>query len=316
MRVISMLPAATEMVFELGLGEQLVAVSHDCDYPAAACQIPRITHCEIHGANLPSAEVDRWVREKLTERGTLYTIDEPLLRRLAPDVILTQKLCDVCAPSYGSIAALADTLEQPPLVINLEPSSLADVLANVDTVAEVLRAPERGTALVTELRRRIDNVAERTAALRRRNCLLLEWLDPLYCSGHWGPELVELAGGVDPLGRKWADSVRVDWRDVVAAQPEVLLLACCGNGVQKTLEELPELRRRSGWENLPAVRNEQLYVVDGSSYFSRPGPRLVDSLEILAGLLHPEVFPEWRPGPISERRAVRVSAAGANSDQR
>lgn len=309
-RIVSLLPAATEAMYQLGLMDELVAVSHDCDYPADVADKPRITHCEIHGAGLPSREVDRWVRETLAERGTLYTIDEPLLHRLAPEVILTQKLCDVCAPSFGSVAQLAATLDRPPRVVNLEPSSLADIFDNIRTIANVAGAPERGEALVQSLEQRVDAVRECTAARVDPpvRCLVLEWLDPPYCSGHWGPELVELAGGSDPLGRRGTDSVRVSWESVVESEPEVLVLACCGNDVARTLDEMKQLCRRRGWKDLPAVKGGQVYVVDGSSYFSRPGPRIVDSLELLAGILQPGLFPRWDPNEQPGERVTRVDA--------
>lgn len=309
MRVVSLLPAATEIMYELGLVEQLVAVSHDCDYPAGVRQKPQITRCEIHGAGLPSGEVDRWVRETLAEQGTLYTIDDSLLRELSPEVILTQKLCDVCAPSYGSVAHLASTLDSPPQVVNLEPSSLGDVLDNIRLLADVLGVPERGEVLVGALEKRVDAVRKHTASLPHPiRCVLLEWIDPPYCSGHWAPELVELAGGVDPLGRRGMDSVRVTWERVVESEPEVLVVACCGNSVQQTLGEMHHLTQDDGWESLPAVNNGHVYLVDGSAYFSRPGPRIVESLEILAGILQPELFPKWRPNGQDRERVMHFQS--------
>lgn len=309
MRVVSLLPAATEIVCALGMSEALVAVSHDCDHPPAVRGKPPITRCEIEGADLSSADVDRWVRETLAERGTLYTIDEPLLRDLRPDVILTQRLCDVCAPSYGSVAHLAATLDAPPEVVNLEPSSLADILTNVRTVADVLAVPERGEALVRALEERVHAVRDHnTRRERRPRCVVLEWLDPPYCSGHWGPELVELAGGIDPLGRKGQDSRRPGWEAIVNAAPEVLVLACCGRQVQRTLDELPALTGQKGWPDLPAVRTGNVFVMDGASYLSRPGPRIVDSLELLAGVLHPDRFPEHAPDAQPHDTIARVGA--------
>jgi iron complex transport system substrate-binding protein len=311
MKVVSLLPAATEMMYALGLTDQLVAVSHDCDHPAQVAEKPQITRCEIHGAGLSSREVDEWVQRTLTERGTLYTIDEPLLRSLEPDVILTQKLCDVCAPSYGSVAQLAATLPTPPEVVNLEPSSLADIFANIRTVAGTLGAGERGEEFVQGLRWRVESVRARTATAQPIRCVLLEWLEPPYCSGHWGPELVELAGGFDPLGRRGCDSARVPWQAVLESRPEVLVLACCGNSADQTLAELPVLQQNHGWHELPAVASERVYAVDGAAYFSRPGPRVVDSLELLAGVLHPELFPEWRPELQPPERVVRVEKAAS-----
>ncbi len=308
MRAVSLLPAATEIVAALGCLEKLVGVSHECDYPPEVNEKPRVTRCEIHGAGLPSREIDRWVRESLGSRGTLYTMDEPLLRRLQPDLILTQRLCDVCAVGYGSVTALAATLPGPPRVVNLEPSSLADILENIRLVARVMEGPERGDRVVASLTRRVEGVRARTSqAPRRPRCFLMEWIDPPFCSGHWGPELVELAGGEEPLGLKGRDSTRIRWERVVDAQPEVIVLACCGYPAQRTCQDLSILQQYPGWENLPAVKEGRVYAVDGSAYFSRPGPRIVDSLEILAEILHPDLFAGWFP----KRGIVRVPTAAS-----
>jgi iron complex transport system substrate-binding protein len=290
MRVVSLLPAATEIVAALGCLDDLVGVSHECDWPAPVGDLPRVTRCAIHGNALPSGETDRWVTDTLARTGTLYTMDETLLRRLAPDVIVTQRLCDVCAVGYDSVTAFAATLPGPPAVVNLEPSTLDDVFADVHRVAATLEVPDRATAVVAALRARVDAVAAAAASRPTRRCVLLEWIDPPYRSGHWGPELVALAGGVDPLGRRGEDAARVAWDDVVAVAPEVLVLACCGYDVARTRADVPLLAARPGWSALPAVRAGAVWAIDGSAYVSRPGPRLVDSLELLAELLHPEVF--------------------------
>lgn len=307
MRVVSLLPAATEIVGALGVLDQLVAVSHECDYPPEVNAKPRATHCPIHGTGLPSAEVDRWVTRALETDGSLYTLDEALLRRLEPDVILTQRLCDVCAVGYGSVAAAAARLPGPPRVVNLEPSSLADVFDNIRTVADVLGVPERGTEVLADLERRVESVRARAARVPARPvCFLMEWIDPPYCSGHWGPELVEIAGGREPLGRRGQDSTRVAWEAVLEARPEVIVLACCGYTTEQTLRDAPILRARPGWESLPAVRDGRVHVVDGSAYFSRPGPRIVDSLEILVEIFHPELF----AGQFPDRGVQRLDGSG------
>jgi len=291
MRTVSLLPAATEIVGALGLMESLVGVSHECDFPPEANEKPRVTHCDIHGAGLPSQQVDRWVTETLASAGTLYAMDEDLLRQLRPEVILTQRLCDVCAVGYGSVTALAATLPGPPRVVNLEPTCLADIFEDIRNVAACLGVPERGEDVVAQLTERVDAVRSRAAlADRRPRCFLMEWIDPPYCAGHWNPELVEIAGGEESLGRKGEDSTRIPWDRVLEAQPEVLVLACCGYGVEQTLKDLPILEAFPDWKGLPAVREGRVYAVDGCAYFSRPGPRVVDSLEILAEFLHPELF--------------------------
>jgi iron complex transport system substrate-binding protein len=302
-RTVSLLPAATEIVGALGLMDSLVGVSHECDYPPDASEKPRVTHCEIHGAGLPSRQVDRWVTEALASAGTLYSMDEELLRRLRPEIILTQRLCDVCAVGYGSVKAFAATLPGSPQVVNLEPSSLGDIFEDVRRVARALGVPDRGEAVVSSLKRRVDAVEAVSAPVKRRSlCILLEWIDPPYCSGHWNPELVEIAGGTEPLGNKGRDSYRVEWDDVIAARPEVLVLACCGYTVARTIQDLPIIQDYPGWKKLPAVRDQQVYVVDGCAYFSRPGPRVVDSLEMLAEILHPEIF----RGHFPTRGAIRL----------
>lgn len=301
MRVVSLLPAATEIVAALGRTADLVGVSHECDYPPEVASRPRVTHCEIHGGGLASEAADRWVADTLARTGTLYTLDEALVRRLAPDVVITQQLCDVCAVGYESVTAFAAALETPPRVVSLAPSSVDDVLEDVQRVARAIGAEARGSAVVAALRERIAAVRQRTATLPRRRCVLLEWIAPPYRSGHWDPELVELAGGEELLGRRGEDAARVPWDAVVAAAPHVIVLACCGYDVERTLADVPLLRERPGWTSIPAVRNGAVWAVDGSAYFSRPGPRIVDSLELLASMLHPEEFPATLPPHVAVR---------------
>jgi iron complex transport system substrate-binding protein len=289
-RVVSLLPAATEIVAALGMAGRLVGISHECDYPGEIVDRPRVTRCRIHGAALPSEAADRWVSETLAASGTLYTLDEALVRRLRPDVILTQRLCDVCAVGFGSVSAFAATLPGPPTVVSLAPSRLAGVLEDVRTVAAALGVPDRGEAVVAGLETRIASVRARVAGAPRRRCVLLEWIAPPFRAGHWGPELVEIAGGIELLGRPGEDAARIAWDAVVAAAPEVLVLACCGYDVTRTLADVPLLRGQPGWSSLPAVRAGAVHVIDGSAYLSRPGPRIADSLEILAEIIHPGLF--------------------------
>src|SRR5436853_7693189 len=228
MRVVSLLPAATEIVAALGMLDQLVGVSHECDYPLEAQAKPRVTRCAIHGGALASEEADRWVSETLAAAGTLYTLDEALLRRLEPDVLITQRLCDVCAVGYGTVIAFAATLPGPPHVINLDPSSVPDVLQDIRTVGAALAVPERAAEVVAGLEARIAAVRARAAGAPRRRCVVLEWIAPPFVNGHWGPEITALAGGHDAIGRPGADAVEVPWDVVRDAAPEVLVLACCG----------------------------------------------------------------------------------------
>ena len=293
-RIVSLLPAATEIVAALGLMEEIVGVSHECDFPQEANERPRVTHCPIHQSGLTSGEVDEWVRRTLHEKGTIYTIDEPLLRELRPDVILTQKLCDVCAVGFDTVARLAATLPGPPRVVNLEPSSLAEIFENIRSVAEVCGVPDRAEGVLAGLSARVETVRRRVAQIKQRPlCFLVEWIDPLFCAGHWGPELVEIAGGSDPLGRKHERSAQISWEQVVDAQPEVMVLALCGYDVARARCDFELLRTYPGFESLPAARNARVHAVDANALFARPGPRIVDSLELLAGILHPAEFPEF-----------------------
>ena len=293
-RIVSLLPAATEIAAALGLMEQVVGVSHECDFPEEANARPRVTHCPVHNAGLASGEVDQWVRRALRDNGTIYTIDEPLLRELRPDVILTQKLCDVCAVGYGTVARLAETLPGPPQVVNLEPASLTDIFDDIRRVAEACSVPERAHEVIARLSERVELVRHRADSISHRpRCFLMEWVDPPFCSGHWGPELVEIAGGRDLLGRNRQPSTQVDWLEVIDARPEIMVLALCGYDIIYARREYELLQSFPVFDSISAAGDGQFYFVNASAYFARPGPRIVDSLEIPAGILHPREFPEF-----------------------
>ena len=305
--IVSLVPAGTEIAGALGLMDQVVGVSHECDFPTEANKRPRLTNCPVHNAGLTSNEMDEWVRRALRENGTIYTIDEALLRKLRPDVIFTQRLCDVCAVGYGTVAKLAQTLPGPPQVVNLEPTSLVDIFGDIRRVAETCDVPERAEKLIETLSERVENLRERAATIPDRpRCFLMEWVDPPFCSGHWGPELVEIAGGQDSLGRKHQPSAQIDWQQVLDARPEIIVLALCGYDIDRARRDYELLRRFPGFGSIPAVESGQVYVANASAYFARPGPRIVDSLEILAGILHPSEFPEFVPHGPDERRVVRI----------
>jgi iron complex transport system substrate-binding protein len=306
-RIVSLLPAATEIAAALGLIDQVVGVSHECDFPEQASQRPRVTQCPVHHAGLTSGEVDEWVRQALRKNGTIYTIDEPLLRKLQPDLILTQKLCDVCAVGYGTVVRLAQTLPGPPQVVNLEPTSLADIFDDIRRVADACNVQERAENLIVNLSARVENVRERAAMISDRpRCFLMEWVDPPFCSGHWGPELVEIAGGHDSLGRKHQPSAQIEWQQVLDACPEIIVLALCGYNSERARRDYELLRRFPRFGSIPAADSGQVYVVNASAYFARPGPRIVDSLEILAGILHPTEFPEFVSRGPDDARVVRI----------
>lgn len=289
MRIVSLLPSATEILFALGLDDEVVAVTHECDYPAAARAKPHITRSRLK-PEMSSGEIDQAVRTEISaDAHTLYTIDRDLLARLAPDLIVTQQLCEVCAVAYDEVLDAVATLPHRPEVLNLEPTYLADVLADITRVGAATGRTEQADRLVGDLQARIQRVRERvSAASHRPTVAFLEWIDPLFCGGHWNPELVEMAGGHDPLGRLGQPAVTVAWEQVRGIAPEVMVISCCGFTAERTRQELPLLEGLPGYAELPCVRAGRVHVVDGNAYFSRPGPRLVESLELLAGFIHPE----------------------------
>jgi iron complex transport system substrate-binding protein len=303
MRIVSLLPSATEMICVLGLQRELVGVTHECDFPAFVRELPKVTRTLIP-SDAPSAEIDRLVRERLRTEKALYTLELPTLEALRPDLIVTQALCDVCAVAEREVQAAACSLPGHPRVINLEPQSLAEVFAAIRQVAEAAGIRERADQVVAALSSRVTAVAARSAAMQHHpRVALLEWLDPPFSCGHWNPELVRLAGGVEGLGLEGRPSGTLRWDGVIAWEPEVLFIACCGFSIERTLDDVPQLQAVPGWTDLPAVRSGQVYVTDGSSYFNRPGPRLVDSLEILAHAIDPAThpLPTGLPAPVRVR---------------
>jgi len=295
MRICSLLPAATEIAFALGLGDAVVGVTHECDYPPQAKKKPVVVTSVIDAARMTSGEIDRKVGEALQTGKGLYSIDEAAFIDAAPDLILTQGLCDVCALDYNEVVKAAAKLSRQPAILSLNPHGLADMLDDIRRVGVATERLIAAEALVQDLQRRIDRVAHARPAHRPR-VVCLEWYEPLYAAGHWAPEMVELAGGEDMLGRQGEPSSKVEWRAVVAARPEVILLMPCGFDVRRTVKEATSLREREGWNDLPAVRAGKVFAVNGNAYFSRPGPRLIDGLEILAQLIRPEEI-AWSLSP-------------------
>jgi iron complex transport system substrate-binding protein len=292
MRIVSLLPAATEICFALGLGSDLVGVSPECDFPPAANEIPRVSRSLLDYDDKTSAETSMMVGKRLAAGRPLYKIDEKGLREARPDVIVTQGLCEVCAPLAEDVRAVARRLPKRPSIVTLDPHSLKDVLEDLDRIGKACRASVTARTVVDELRDRIERVAFLAARVSDRpRTVCIEWLDPLFAAGHWVPEMVDLAGGQDVLSKHGEPSRRVEPKEVLMAAPEVAVLIPCGFHLDRSLKETPTLTQQSWWPELPAVRQNRVWVADGSSYFSRPGPRLVTGLEILAHALHPEIFP-------------------------
>lgn len=287
MRICSLLPGATEIAYLLGLGDQIVGVTHECDYPHEARHKPVVVQSAIDPKRMSSAEIDKKVSELLQAGKGLYRIDEAAFLDAAPDVILTQGLCDVCALDYNDVVKAAAHLSRAPVIVSLNPHSLNDVLDDIMRVGAATGRESSADKLVRDLRGRIEQIGYREPGYRPR-VVCLEWFDPLYVAGHWVPEMVALAGGRDVLGRAGEPSFKVVWQNVVDARPDVLLLMPCGFDTRRAVKESEPLRALAGWDELPAVKREHVYAFNGSAYFSRPGPRLVNGLEILARIIHPE----------------------------
>lgn len=296
-RIVSLLPSATEIVCALGLTDSLVGVTHECDYPHGVDRKAQLTASRLAHQTMSSAEIDHAVRLQLDGHGCIYHLDTDRLRALAPDVILTQELCQVCAVSYGTVERAARRLDGDVTIISLEPARIADILGNIITVGEVTGRRAQADALVDGLRARIDTLAASLSGITRQpRTLVLEWLDPPFAPGHWVPEQVELAGGHPGFGTAGAPSRVTTAEEIAAYAPEVIVLAPCGFYATDTFRQLPRARLPAGWSELTAVRDGNVWAVDATSYFSRPGPRVVDGAEILARILHPEVagLPERR----------------------
>jgi iron complex transport system substrate-binding protein len=301
-RIVSLLPSATEIVCALGLADSLVGVTHECDYPIGVDRKPQLTASRISHQSMSSSEIDHAVRSQLDGHGCIYDLDEVRLRALAPDLILTQELCEVCAVSYRTVEQAARRLDADVTIVSLEPATIDDILANIVTVGEITGRDAQADTLVSGLRDRLDSlVASLSGVARRPHTLVLEWLEPPFAPGHWVPQQVGAAGGDPGFGTAGGVSRTTTAGEINAYSPEVIVLAPCGFSAADTLRELPRARLPAGWLDLPAVRDGKVWAVDAASYFSRPGPRVIDGAEILARIVHPDVV-----GPPEERHALRV----------
>jgi iron complex transport system substrate-binding protein len=284
-RIVSLVPHATELLFALALGPEVVGVTHECDHPRAARAARRVTR-DVLPVGLSAAEIDAAVRERTLRGEAIYELDREALTALSPDLIVTQALCPVCAVSYDEVAELAERIPSRPRVISLDPHTLGETLEDVYTVAEAADCCERGAGLVAEATARIDRIKLAVRGQPRPRVAALEWLDPVYVAGHWTPELIELAGGQDSLGSSGGPSTVVPWETVSAAEPEIVVVMPCGYDAPRAHAEALAY---SG--ELAALAAREVVAVNASAYFSRPGPRLVDGLELLAHILHPECVP-------------------------
>ncbi len=291
MRIVSLVPHATELLFALGLGDQVVGVTHECDHPPAALDVRRVTR-DVLPAGLSAGQIDAAVRERVADGRAIYELDEEAVRDLEPDLIVTQALCAVCAVSYDEVAELARDLPGGPRVLALDPRTYGETLGDVRTVAQATGARDAALELVVRSARRVDAVRLAVRGRRRPRLVALEWLDPPYVAGHWVPQLVEMAGGEDVLGLAGERSEETTWESVRAVQPDLLVVMPCGLDAERAQAEA-----LAHADDLRAVGAGEVVAVDAGGLFSRPGPRLVDALEVLAHLLHPDRVPA-SPGPI------------------
>ena len=286
MRIVSLLPSATEIICTLGLQDALVGVTHECDYPQGVAGLPVVTKTIIpHDAS--SLEIDKLVRTHLQTEGTLYSLKTEVLEQLAPDLLVTQSLCDVCAVSADEIYQTAARLSCNPEIINLAPRSLSDLFATIHRVAEKTGTLLQGKQIVSALQKRVNVIKNKTDAeiplANRPKVVFLEWIDPPFCPGHWNAELLELAGGIECFDHQGKAARAVSWEQITALEPELIFIACCGFDLDRAERDIDIVLKNTPWQDRP------IYISDGNAYFSRPGPRLVDSLEILAHTLHPEI---------------------------
>jgi iron complex transport system substrate-binding protein len=293
MRIVSLVPSATETLFALGLGDEVTAVTHECDHPEPARALPKVTR-DVIGPGLPPAEIDRAVRELTAQGKAIYELDEAALRRLQPDLIVTQALCAVCAVSYDDVRAVAERLDSKPKVLALDPHTLGEVLGDVRTLAHATGAKDAAVDLVQDAASRIDRVRLAVRAAERVRVAALEWLDPVFVAGHWTPQLIEYAGGIDPLGLPGEPSEQRTWDEVRAAEPEVVVVMPCGYDADRAREEAEAYA-----DELAALGARRVVAVDAAAHFSRPGPRLIEGLEVLGHVLHPDRLPD-APAPVHE----------------
>lgn len=283
MRIVSLVPHATELLFALGLGDDVVAVTHECDHPARARELPQVTKDRLP-AGLSAGEIDAAVRASVEGDGTIYELDTELLRELEPDLIVTQELCPVCAVTYDEVVKEAERIPSCPKVIALDPKTIGETMADIRTVAAATGAGHAALDLVARQRARIDRIGEAVEDAERPTVAAIEWFDPVFTAGHWTPQLIELAGGIDVLGFAGERSEQTTWEAVAALAPEIVVCMPCGYDAERSLQEA-----RAFAGDLRSLGARRIVAVDAAAYFSRPGPRLVDGLELLAHMLHPEL---------------------------
>jgi iron complex transport system substrate-binding protein len=302
MKIASLLPSSTEIVCALGLKDSLVAITHECDFPVGIeKRFPHLTASRISHETMSSKEIDHAVRSQLDGHGSIYDLDEKLLHELNPDLILTQELCDVCAVSYKIVEKAARVYAADATVVSLEPNTIEDIFDNVITVGKLTGTEDKAKELVVGYNQRVENVRHKTGDLSKPKVFMLEWLEPAFAPGHWVPEQVIAAGGECLLGEPGRPSITIDYQQIYESRPDIIILIPCGYYTADILRQLSSTVFPSNWRDIPAVVNNNIWALDATSYFSRPAPRVVDGIEILGKIFHPEIF-----GVPNEQEAVRV----------
>lgn len=305
MKIASLLPSSTEILCALGLRENIVGITHECDFPnGISTEKPHLTASRISHETMTSAEIDHAVRTQLDGHGSIYDLDTDLLSKLKPDLIFTQELCDVCAVSYKTVERAARMYVADAKVVSLEPNTIEDIFSNIKTVGDLCGVSEKAVELVDNLQSRFDSIAGKTKTLSNRpKVFMLEWLEPPLAPGHWVPEQVAIAGGSCLLGEPGKPSVATTYEKIVESAPDILVLIPCGYYTADILRQIPNTFFPESLRNIPAVQNGEIWALDATSYFSRPAPRVVDGAEILAKIVHPEIF-----GAPSQQEAVKISS--------
>lgn len=306
MKIASLLPSSTEILCILGLEEYIVGITHECDFPLSVMNKPHLTASRISHETMSSKEIDHAVRTQLDGHGSIYDLNNELLHQLNPDLILTQELCEVCAVSYKTVLKAAKMYVADAQVVSLEPNTIADIFENIKTIGELCGVLEKANDVVSDLQKRLDSIQEKIknqcSNIENPKVFMLEWLEPPFAPGHWVPEQVGIAGGNCLLGKPGDRSVTLDFQQIYESQPDILVLIPCGYYISDILQQLDKTIFPANWQEIPAIKNGEVWALDATSYFSRPAPRIVDGAEILAKIIHPEIF-----GKPSEKEAVKVS---------
>jgi len=291
MRICSFLPSATEILYELDLGDSVVGVTHECDFPPEASKKTVVVRSSFDASKLNSEEINSMIVQLVRNGKDIYVVDDRALKKANPDLIVAQGLCEVCSPHMKELDRAMHILDNKPKVIVLDPHNLDDVLVSIEQVAKTVGREKKGNEVVNALRNRIDHVRSVAKSARHTpKVLCIEWLDPIFTAGHWVPEMVELAGAINGVSKRGEPSRRMKWQEALKFEPDIIVLMPCGFDVERAMKELWRIEKQEEWKKLDAVKNKMVYATDASSYFSRPGPRTVTGLEILAKIIHPDLF--------------------------